>query len=79
MRVVIGHSIANPSETTYLGVKEFWASCLLILKGESTPRVDRDVPTYSLYEDFPNAYATTDLPQALFHRLCIRVMSHNFE
>ena len=26
-------------------------------------------PTHSLNEDFPNAHAATDLPQALFHRL----------
>jgi len=34
------------------------------------------VPTHSLYEDFTNAYATADLPQALFHRLRIHVMSN---
>jgi hypothetical protein len=32
-------------------------------------------PTHSLNEDFPDAHAATDLPQALFHRLRIHIMS----
>lgn len=33
--------------------------------------------THSLNEDFPDAHAAADLPQALFHRLRIRVVSNN--
>lgn len=83
MRAVPGHvgTIGKREvKPTCLGVEEFRTGRLLILKGNvkatCVDRAHANVPTHSLNEDFPNAHATADLSQALFHRLRNHAMSN---
>jgi hypothetical protein len=85
VRTVPSHfgTIRKPEgKPTYLGVEKFRTGRLFVLRGTvKATCVDRarvNVPTHSLNEDFPNAHATADLPQALFHRLRIHATSNKY-